>query len=181
MVLVKTEAGQQVLKDRSVALTPRQRTALILMDGKRSEAEVLAATAAGGITADDIVRLRELGLVAEAPGAKPVAPTAASAAAATAASAVAGIATSPGPGAGAAAAPAGEPAVSSGPVGADRYLEAYRIASRLTSGLGLKGFRLNLAVEAAANFDDLVALAPKIRDAVGMEKFAPLDALIHGH
>ena len=44
----------------------------------------------------------------------------------------------------------------------------------------MKGFRLNLSVEAAANFDDLVALAPKIRDAVGVDKFAPLDALIHG-
>ena len=35
MILVKTEAGQQVLKDRSLRLTPRQRSAFILFDGKR--------------------------------------------------------------------------------------------------------------------------------------------------
>lgn len=40
MILVKTEAGQQVLKDRSVPLSPRQRTAFILFDGKRSVDEV---------------------------------------------------------------------------------------------------------------------------------------------
>ena len=41
MIPAKTPAGLQVLKDRSVALSPRQRTALILIDGKRRIAEVL--------------------------------------------------------------------------------------------------------------------------------------------
>ena len=41
MIPAKTPAGLQVLKDRSVALSPRQRTALILIDGKRGIAEVL--------------------------------------------------------------------------------------------------------------------------------------------
>jgi len=43
MILLKTEIGQQVLKDRSVRLTPRQRSAFILFDGRRSVADVLAA------------------------------------------------------------------------------------------------------------------------------------------
>ena len=34
---------------------------------------------------------------------------------------------------------------------------------------------LNLAVEGAGNYDDLAALAPKIKEAVGPEKFKPLD------
>jgi hypothetical protein len=56
-----------------------------------------------------------------------------------------------------------------------RYAEAYPIATRLTAELGLRGFRLNLAVEAAGNFEQLLELAPKIREAVGPGKFAPLD------
>ena len=40
--------------------------------------------------------------------------------------------------------------------------------------LGLRGVRLNLAVEGATSYEDLLALSPKIRDAVGVDKFAPL-------
>ena len=61
MIPAKTAAGLQVLKDRSAAdLTPRQRTALILIDGKRSLTEVLAAGARPG----DIERLLQLELIA---------------------------------------------------------------------------------------------------------------------
>jgi hypothetical protein len=63
MIPVKTAAGQQVLKDRSVKLTPRQRAALILIDGKRSLVDVLQATHAAGIAREDLERLFELELV----------------------------------------------------------------------------------------------------------------------
>ena len=56
----------------------------------------------------------------------------------------------------------------------ERYASAYPIAAKLTSGLGLRGFRLNLAVEGATSYDDLVALAPRILEAVGADKFKPL-------
>jgi hypothetical protein len=56
----------------------------------------------------------------------------------------------------------------------ERYAAAYLIAAKLTGSLGLRGFRLNLAVEGATNYDDLVALAPRILEAVGPEKFKPL-------
>lgn len=56
----------------------------------------------------------------------------------------------------------------------ERYQRAYPVATKLTSSLGLRGFRLNLAVESAGSYKDLVALAPKIREAVGDEKFAVL-------
>jgi hypothetical protein len=63
MIPAKTPAGLQVLKDRAAAnLTPRQRTALILIDGKRSVSEVLSA----GATRDDIERLYALALVTNA-------------------------------------------------------------------------------------------------------------------
>jgi predicted Zn-dependent protease len=63
----------------------------------------------------------------------------------------------------------------------ERYAEAYPIATALTAQLGLFGFRLNLAVEAASNYEQLAALAPKIRDAVGPEKFKPLDNALNDH
>ena len=63
MIPVKTRNGQQVLKDRSIPLTPRQRAALILIDGKRSLAQVLQATGAAGIAQGDLERLFELELV----------------------------------------------------------------------------------------------------------------------
>jgi hypothetical protein len=66
MTLAKTDAGLRMLKDRTSGLSPRQRAALILFDGQRSLDEVLAATSPGGVTREDIQRLMELGLVAEA-------------------------------------------------------------------------------------------------------------------
>lgn len=142
MIPAKTPAGLQVLKDRTAAdLSARQRTALILIDGKRSLGEVLRA----GTTPEDIERLVELGLVtAAAP--RPAPPPAREDPAAKSANA------SP----------------------QERYLAAYPIATRLTAGLGLRGLRLNLAVESATCYEDLLALSTKIREAVGADKFAPL-------
>ncbi|MBC5766167.1 hypothetical protein [Ramlibacter albus] len=157
MLVAKTEAGQRVLKDRSVALTPRQRSALILFDGKRTVEDVLAATAAAGVTREDTDKLLELGLIAD------VAPDRTRAEAA--------------------AAVAQQEAVERHKhrTPQERYAEAYPIATALTAGLGLRGFRLNLAVEAATSYEDLLAVAPKIRDAVGDEKFRPLDNALNDH
>jgi hypothetical protein len=148
MIPIKTEAGNQVMKDRSVALTPRQRSALILFDGKRTIADAAATT---GVTREDVDRLFELGLLADA---SPVA-TAAETAAATAAAEFVKHHKERTP--------------------QERYAEAYPIATRLTAELGLRGFRLNLAVEAAANYEGLLEVAAKIREAVGPKKYAELD------
>ena len=151
MIYAKTEAGQKVLKDRSVALTGPQRAAFILVDGRRTVEDVLKATAAVGVTRDDIAHLAALGLVVD------TSPQA------TAAEAVARQAT--------------EAAVQQHKQRSsqERYAEAYPIAARLTSGLGLRGFRLNMAVEAATSYESLLAIAPKIREAVGPDKYKPLD------
>ena len=152
MIYMKTELGQTAFQTRSIALTPRQRSAFILFDGKRSTDEVLKSTAGLKVTADDINHLVSQGLLA---------PTASSAPAAAAAA--------PEP----AAAP-GAPTLSA----QEHYSRAYPVATRLTAGLGLRGFRLNLAVEAAGNLAELQELAPKIKEAVGPEKFKELqDAL----
>jgi hypothetical protein len=139
------------MKDRSVALSPRQRAAFILIDGKRTFNEVLAATAAMGVTREDVEKLFELGLVTDpAPQETAVAAAAAHA-----------------------QAEAVEHHKHRTPQ--ERYAEAYPIATQLTAGLGLRGFRLNLAVEGATNYEQLLEVAPKIKDAVGPERYAPLE------
>lgn len=61
-----------------------------------------------------------------------------------------------------------------------RYAEAYPLATQLTASLGLRGFKLNLAVEAASGYDDLLALLPKIQEAVGPAAAQGLAAALKG-
>jgi len=150
MILVKTEAGQQVLKDRSVPLTPRQRSAFIQFDGKRSIDDVLGSGL--GIGREEIEQMIALDLLAPLAGQPAAAP--------------------PVPAPPAAAA-------SSGRSRQQRYKDAYPIATQLTGSLGLMGFRLNLQVEGTTSYEDLLALAPKIRAAVGPEKAAALDKALN--
>ena len=164
MIYSKTETGQQVVKDRSVPLTPRQRSAFILFDGKRTVDGVLAATAGMGVTAQDIQFMADSGLQAVVEGAAAVAPAPAAPAAPPMAAPVQ------------TAAPA---VVRSSRTDQERYQDAYPIATALTANMGLRGFRLNLAVEGAGSYEKLLELSPKIREAVGDEKFARLDRALN--
>ncbi|MDO9359823.1 MAG: hypothetical protein Q7T70_12620 [Polaromonas sp.] len=154
MIYMKTELGQTAFQTRSIALTPRQRSAFILFDGKRSTDEVLKSTAGLNVTADDIDHLVAQGLLAPSAGSAPAA--------------AAVLAPEP------AGAP-GAPTLSA----QEHYSRAYPIATRLTAALGLRGFRLNLAVEAAGNLAELQELAPKIKEAVGPEKFKELQNALY--
>lgn len=182
MILVKTLSGQQALKDRHGDLTPRQRSAFILFDGQRALEQVLAATAAMGITVADVKTMVDRGLLQLQEGSG-VAPGALDGAA----PAVAATAAPSAPKPGSLAPPAGSPAIDvSGAAGGSerspmhRYQAAYPIATALTAQLGLRGFRLNLAVEGVGSFDELAALAPRIREAVGEARFAPLQNALYG-
>ena len=62
----------------------------------------------------------------------------------------------------------------------ERYAQAWPLATQLTASIGLRGFRLNLAVESASGYDDLLALLPKIQAAVGVEKCAGLEYALKG-
>ncbi len=164
MIYVKTAEGQLALQTRSLTLLPRQRSAFIMFDGKRSVQDVIKATEGLGVHPDDVAHMVGLGLLA------PVDAAAGSALAASAASAV----------------PANTPAAAA-PLSADaaltdaraHYSKAYPIAIRLTSELGLRGFRLNLAVETAGDLDKLRQLAAQIRVAVGPQKFAELESALY--
>ncbi|HZY15686.1 MAG TPA: hypothetical protein VFE74_03610 [Ramlibacter sp.] len=146
MAISKTTAGHRVLRDRSAGLSPRQRAALILIDGQRTLDDVLAATSPGGVTLLDIERLLALGLVADEPGDSYPVPL--------------------------------FDQLGSAPVGRDRYVQAYRLATELTAALGPRSSQLTLAVEAAGSLPELQALAPKIRAAVGAARFARLEAAL---
>lgn len=158
MIYAKTEAGQQALKDRSL-LTPRQRSAFILFDGKRSVSQVLEATAGLGVTPAELVELVKLvasGFLTPSQQSVETAATAAAQAAAVVTQ------------------------KEDSDAANDRYKQAYPIAAQLTGALGLRGFRLNLAVEGAADVAALRALLPKIREAVGAGKCSALEQALKG-
>jgi hypothetical protein len=146
MTISKTAAGYQVLKDRSAGLSPRQRAALILIDGNRTLEQVLTATSPGGVTRADIEMLLAMGLVADEPGDSYPMP----------------LMTTSGAGLGT----------------RERYMQAYELATHLTSGLGRHGSQLNLAVEASGSLEELQAIAPRIREAVGVARFEKLERVL---
>lgn len=57
----------------------------------------------------------------------------------------------------------------------ERYRDAYPLAVALSGNLGLSGFRLNLQVEAATSYEELIAVSSKIKEAVGSKAYAPLE------
>lgn len=166
MIYVKTELGQAAFKTRSVALTPGQRAAFILFDGKRDSGEVLNSTAGMGVTQADLDHLVVSGILAaaEVSVAATLLPVVLVSAAAVPQSVAVLSQTAD-----------GQPTINA----QAHYSKAYPIATRLTAALGLRGFRLNLAVEAASDLDKLKELAPRIREAVGPEKFLELENALY--
>lgn len=161
MHLVKTAEGQLAFKERHADLSQRLRSAFLLFDGSRSLAQVLEATSALGVSKEDILALVSKGWLAarETSAAGKTELREASAEA---------------PVGDPAAVPALAPA-NAAPEGLRlRYQKAYPVAVSITGALGLKGFRLNLAVEAAMGYEQLVELAPRIREAAGDKAYGPL-------
>lgn len=169
MIYTKTQLGQTGFQNRSVPLTPRQRSTFIMFDGKRNLSEVMNATAGLGVTAEDVGHLVSLGFLEPAMAA--IQPSELPVAAATP---VAATDIEP-PLVALPSRPDGLPTLNA----QVHYLRAYPIATRLTANLGLWGFRLNLAVEAAGNLDKLKELAPRIKDAIGPEKFLELENALY--
>lgn len=158
MRYTKTETGQQAFKERSPIFSARQRAAFILFDGNKTLDQVLASTVGMGVNAADIDHMVDQGFLAAVAGQ-------------TSPPVVTQVVT-------AAVLEAGTPP--SDRTAQQRYADAKPIATKLTAALGLRGFRLNLAVESAAGFDDLVALLPKIQDAVGPKLAHELELALKG-
>ena len=161
MRYTKTEAGQQAFKARSALFSARQRSAFILFDGVKTNAQLLAATAGLGITQEDIDHLVQQGFLVAAPGDFSPPPSVPSDVRAL------------------------QEGDSAAPVVStrsfqERYRDAMPLATRVTAGLGLRGFRLNLAVEAASGYEDLLALLPKIQAAAGEKACIALERALKG-
>lgn len=150
MIYAKTTPGIAAMQDRSIGLTPRQRSAFIMFDGKRDSSEVLKMTAGIGFVQSDLEQLLARGLLVESGPTQVISAADAPVPSRTA---------------------SGRPSLNA----QAHYSMAYPIATRLTAALGLRGFRLNLAVEAATDLEKLKELAPKIKEAVGIEKYQELD------
>ncbi|UUC95059.1 MULTISPECIES: hypothetical protein [Comamonas] len=159
MYLVKTPEGQVAFKERHADLSQRLRSAFLLFDGHRSLMQVLEATSALGVNKDDILALVGKGWLA----------TRESSVAADAAAAQAHASSLSKSSSASLAAAGVDPGSAQ-----RRYQRAYPIAVSITGALGLKGFRLNLAVEAAMGYEQLAELAPRIRDAAGDKAYTSL-------
>jgi hypothetical protein len=158
----KTDVGQEVIKTRSVALSPRQRILLLLCDGKRVHEHLLQDTAGLGVTPQDVADLMQRGLIRVIDDDAPYSPFAQAAPAVQAA-----------PPTAAEAAPA--EAVPTEMTAAERYREAYPVATRLTAALGLRGMRLQLEVERCSSAEELRALLPRLLDAAANNPKAKLE------
>ena len=156
MRYTKTDAGKQAIIERSTSLSSRQRSALIIVNGERS-LEVLIKMVQGlGITMADLEHMESLGFIAKIDDEALV--------------------------------PAGMAPISSAAIDSNvqigeaqsRYSRAYPLATQITAKMGLRGFRLNLAVEAAGSYSQLIELFPKIKEAVGAEKAMELEKALRG-
>ncbi len=163
MIFIKSKLGRAAFKERSALFSPQQRAAFILFDGRATVADVLGKMAPFGVTQQDVDVMCEQGLLeptsepTSEPASEPAAPASSQ---------------RPSPDSKLPALPR----VSD----ADRYLQSKPLATQLTAGMGLKGFRLNLAVEAAANCKDLELLLPKIQAAAGIEACRELERALKG-
>lgn len=153
MKYIKTEIGQQAFKARSPLFSARQRTAFIMFDGQKTVEQVLASATGLGLTPEDVAHMVQHEFLAPAPGEAFLAEAHAVQAAADQATAESFNARS----------------------AQDRYTEAKPLATKLTAALGLRGFRLNLAVESAGGYEELLALLPKIKEAAGAKVCAELE------
>lgn len=164
MALIKTELGQRLFKERSALLSVRQRSAFIMFDGIKSVEQVLVAAAGLGVVRSDIDHMVSNGLLADSGGVRVVAsPT------------LMEVPTSPSPLADKIDSSPPQPPIAPRRSDQERYALAWPMATQLTAAMGIRGFRLNLAVEAASGYQDLLALLPKIQAAVGTEKAAAFE------
>lgn len=167
MPYAKTDLAAQLLKQRDRAqLNMGQRAALILFDGKRTVNEVLKQTAGLGVQLADIQQMLRAGLLRDDTGARDDRMT--------------DMALADFPGS-----TLSPPSVLPEPDLPDseqqrRYQAAYPLATQLTASLGLRGFRLNLAVERAEGYPGLLQLLPKLEATAGRERCTALRATLEG-
>jgi hypothetical protein len=161
---VKTPSGQDAFKARSPFFSARQRSVFLICDGVKTAEQVLAATSGLGITSSDLDYLCQLGFLDMSLGADFVATVSAPFTTEVAATSQ--------------AVPGSSVSVLTGRSAQERFGLAMPLATQITASLGLRGFRLNLAVSGAATLDDLLQLFPKIQAAAGSAACADLERVL---
>lgn len=171
MIWTKTEAGRVEIQSRALVRERAQRTLLLLIDGTRSEANLLSDLA--GISGGDFLTLQALGLITAVQ--RPAAGARA--------------APLPAPPPWPAASPADD-ADADASASADTapldYAQFTAVLTKLISSeLGLRGFVLTLAVEKARTADELQAVAQRaltqIRERKGDAAAAAARHALYGH
>jgi hypothetical protein len=169
MPYTKTDSGLQAFNTRSAQIAARLRPAFILFDGTKTNDQILSITGKLGVTQSDIDYLIQQGFLSGStdsaehirvdldahPPRQSQAPTTTTTSDATA-----------------------TPSTARTPQ--ERYRDAMPLATMITAGLGFKGFRLNMAVEGAKGYDDLLALLPKIQAAAGERACMALEWALKG-
>jgi hypothetical protein len=148
LIFAKTEQGHHEIASRGFRLAARMRTLLLLVDGKRSAAELLRKTAGLGTTPGTLLELLDAGLIRQI---------------ATLPASRSPLARAPGDGAPAASEPDA--------VEAARIEAIYAFYTEtIKSMLRLRGYALQLEVERAGTIEDFRALRRPYLDAVAKLK-----------
>ena len=164
MLWLKTEAGRQEIKARSLVSGRAQRTLLLLADGKRGEGELLALVA--GTSQADLDALAALGLIvavdeSEATEPMQLTPRTPAAPADTLSEWSPTLASDPG----LADAPGATASAQEGASGGYDDLSS-ALTETIARELGLRGFVLTMAVERASTLEELRAVAERTITAV---------------
>jgi hypothetical protein len=146
LIWTKTAAGRAEMQTRALVKERVQRTLLLLIDGSKSDEQLLASV--DGTHGDDFKRLEALGLIAAVALAPRATPTARDPAAA--------------------AAPVAAPT--------DYAQFTATLTQMISSELGLRGFPLTLAVEKAGTIEELQAVAQRTIEQIGSRKGEPAAA-----
>jgi hypothetical protein len=135
-ILIKTGRGAEALRTRSADLPQRMRTALILVDGQRSVAQLRSAASLAGAPPDSLETLLDLGLVQVQPQAAPPSP--------------AGLV---------------QGAALMSPSERCR-LASKTMNDAVVDAMGLRAFFLTLKIEKCTSAGDLLALLPEVMQAI---------------
>ena len=158
MIYVKTELGRLALKERAEAMPRKFHFPFMMCDGLREHSDILQAGLSTGFLQSDLDQMVALGFIQLAPSKAPKIE------AARPVEAPSGVTQSQ--------------AKLPSQHDANVFLEASSLATALSSQLGLRGFRLNMAVQSASNLSDLQALVPQLEKILGVKPVKPLADLL---
>jgi hypothetical protein len=168
MTLTKSPIGIEAFNARTGQIPSRLRPAFIMFDGIKTTEQILSVTIKLGITRSDIEQMARDGLLVEIHAANDAVNTP-----------EVELNQSPhdlrewGN-----AKPVAKPISNATPQ--ERYAKAMPLATKVSSKLGLKGFMLNMAIERASGYDELLAVLPKLQAAAGHEACKELEAALKG-